>query len=57
MKVIWTATALRDLNEITAYVLTHYPAIASDWIAAFALSQVASAAGQKAHGVRRTVRV
>lgn len=29
MKVIWTATALRDLNEITAYVLTHYPAIAS----------------------------
>lgn len=28
MKVIWSAAALHDLEQITAYVLTHYPTIA-----------------------------
>ena len=28
MKVVWTDDALRDLEEITAYVLVHYPQIA-----------------------------
>jgi plasmid stabilization system protein ParE len=28
MKVVWTDEALRDLEEITAYLLVHYPSVA-----------------------------
>jgi toxin ParE1/3/4 len=29
MKVVWTDTALRDLEDITGYVLAHYPTVAA----------------------------